>query len=280
MPEPRSASFVSPPSAQGAVGEHASYLRKEFVASSVPRRATLRSTAVGLIEPHLNGAVVGDEVLAPGWTSYRHRLVVSTHDVTDQITAGANVIAAVLGEGWAIGRLGWEERRHHYSDRPAAWFELEIEYADGSRDTIVSDTSMTASRGGVGANSIYDGETFDARNEPDGWDRPGFDDSEWGPVEAFDWPLDALTEPIAPPIRRIEELTPKQTLRTPSGKLVVDFGQNISGWVRLTVQGDPGSTITLRHAEVMVDGEIEIETLRTAAATDQYVLREIGRAHV
>lgn len=273
MPETRSARFVSPPFVQGTVGERASYLRKEFVAPSVPRRAILRSTAVGLIEPHLNGSVVGDEVLAPGWTSYRHRLIVSTHDVTDKITAGANVVGAVLGEGWAVGRLGWEDRRNHYSDRPAAWFELELEYADGTRDIVISDPSTTASIGGVGANSIYDGERYDAREEPDGWDSPGFVDDGWVPVEAFDWPLDALAEPIAPPIRRIEELAPTQVLRTPSGKLVVDFGQNISGWVRFTVHGETGSTITLRHAEVMVDGEIEVETLRTAAAVDQYVLR-------
>lgn len=273
MTEPRSAVFVSPPFAQGAVGEPASYLRKEFVAPTAPRRATLRSTAVGLIEPHLNGAVVGDEVLAPGWTSYHHRLVVSTHDVTDRIVVGSNAVAVVLGEGWAVGRLGWEDRRHHYSDRPAAWFELELEYDDGNREVIVSDTSVTASRGGLGANSIYDGETYDARSEPEGWDRSGFDDSDWVQVEGFDWPLEALVDPIAQPIRRIEELAPAAVLRTPSGKLVVDFGQNISGWVRLTVDGERGDTITLRHVEVMVDGEIEAETLRTAAATDTYILR-------
>lgn len=272
MTESSSAVFVSPPFAQGAVGEPASYLRKEFVALMAPRRATLRSTAVGLIEPHLNGAVVGDEVLAPGWTSYHHRLIVSTHDVTDRIVVGANTVAAVLGEGWAVGRLGWEGRRHHYSDRPAAWFELELEYDDGNREVIVSDTSVTASRGGLGANSIYDGETYDARSEPAGWDRSGFDDSDWVQAEEFDWPLEALADPIAPPIRRIEELSPVAVLRTPSGKLVVDFGQNISGWVRLTVDGNRGDTITLRHVEVMVDGEIEDETLRTAAATDTYIL--------
>lgn len=273
MITPRSASFVSPSFAQGAVGEPASYLRKEFFVPSAPKRATLRTTAVGLIEPHLNGAVVGDEVLAPGWTSYRHRLAVTTHDVTARVDAGANVVGAVLGEGWAVGRLGWEERRHHYSDRPAVWWELELEYADGNRDMVVSDTSMKASLGGVGANSIYDGETFDAREEQDGWDRPGFDDSGWAQVEAFDWPLDALVDPIAPPIRRVEELAPIQILRTPAGKVVVDFGQNISGWVRFTVEGERGSTITLRHAEVLTHGEIEVETLRTASATDRYVLR-------
>lgn len=273
MTESRTAVFVSPPFARGVVGEPASYLRKEFTTTAVLRRAVLRSTAVGLIEPHLNGAVVGDEVLAPGWTSYRHRLVVSTHEVTDRIVVGANVLGVVLGEGWAVGRLGWEGKRNHYSDRPAAWFELELEYDDGRVDVIASDTSVTASRGGVRANSIYDGEAFDARAEPEGWDRPGFDGSDWVQVGEFDWPFDALVEPIAPPIRRIEELAPVEVLDTPSGKRVVDFGQNISGWVRFTVQGERGAAITLRHAEVMTEGEIAVETLRTAGATDHYVLR-------
>lgn len=273
MTENNSAVFINPPFAQGEVDEPASYLRKEFSVAEAPKKATLRTTALGLIEPRLNGAVVGDEVLAPGWTSYRHRLAVSSNDVTDQIKIGDNALGVVLGEGWAVGRLGWENRRHHYSDRPAAWFELTLEYDDGRVETIVSDTSVTASHGGVRANSIYDGETFDARMEADGWDLPGFDGSDWVHVEDFEWPLDTLIDPIAPPIRRVEELAPTEVNSTPAGKLVVDFGQNISGWVRLTVQGERGTTITLRHVEVMVEGEVEPETLRTAEATDRYVLR-------
>ncbi|HWU30547.1 MAG TPA: family 78 glycoside hydrolase catalytic domain [Microbacterium sp.] len=273
MTENSRAVFISPPFAQGADEEPASYLRKEFTVATRPARAVLRTTAVGLIEPHLNGAVVGDEVLAPGWTSYRHRLIVSTHDVTDRIAVGVNVVGAVLGEGWAVGRLGWEGKRRHYSDRPAAWFELELQYESGTTEFVVSDTGVVAARGGVRANSIYDGEVFDAREELEGWDRAGFGAAEWVRVDSFDWPLASLAEPIAPPIRRIEELAPQQVITTPSGRLVLDFGQNISGWVRLTVDGERGTTITLRHVEVMVDGEIEAETLRTAAATDRYILR-------
>ncbi|MGN7860658.1 family 78 glycoside hydrolase catalytic domain [Microbacterium sp. 22303] len=265
--------FITPVVADGSVGDPAAYLRRSFLVSAAPCRVILRSTAIGLIEPHLNGGAVGDEVLAPGWTSYRHRLAVSTFDVTDRVRIGENVIGAVLGEGWAVGRLGWENTRHHYSDRPAAWMELELEYPDGRIELIGTDTSFTAAHGGTGANSLYDGETYDARAEPDGWDAPGFDDAGWGPVSVFEWPAAALTPQTAPPIRRIEELAPVEILTTASGRTVVDFGQNISGWVRLTVHGKRGTTITLRHAEVMVDGEIEVETLRTAANTDRYILR-------
>jgi len=268
-----SAAFITPSFADGSVDAPAAYLRREFAVTRLPIRATLRSTAIGVSEPHLNGAVVGDEVLAPGWTSYRHRLVVSSHDVTDRIILGHNAVGAVLGEGWAVGRLGWENRRHHYSDRPAAWLQLDLYYEDGTSDVILSDPSFTAGRGGVRANSIYDGEVFDARLEPEGWDEAGFDDASWGPVEVVDWPLGTLVEPVAPPIRRIEELAPVTIIRTPGQKTVIDFGQNISGRVRFTVQGDRGTEITLRHAEVMVAGEIETQTLRTAAGTDRYVLR-------
>jgi alpha-L-rhamnosidase len=198
---------------------------------------------VGLIEPHLNGTIVGDEVLAPGWTSYRHRLVVSSHDVTGRVVLGRNALGAVLGEGWAVGRLGWEDKRHHYADRPAAWLQLELAHDDGTVDVIATDTSFRAGRGGVRANSLYDGETFDARLEPHGWDRAGFDDRDWSGTERFDWPLDTLVEPIAPPIRRIEQLAPVEIIRTPSRRTVVDFGQVISGWVRLTVTGERGRSI-------------------------------------
>ncbi|MDF2994300.1 MAG: alpha-L-rhamnosidase, partial [Microbacterium sp.] len=272
MPTTWSATFITPTSSTGATSEPAWYLRREFEVEQQPVKATLRSTAIGLIEPHFNGAVVGDEVLAPGWTSYRNRLVVSGHDVTSAVKVGPNALGAILGEGWALGRLGWEDKRNHYSDRPAAWLQLELEYPDGSVEVIKTDTDFRAGTGGVRRNSIYDGETFDARLEPAGWDAAGFDDHEWEAVEPFEWPLEALIEPFAPPIRRIEELAPVEILTTTAGKTVVDFGQNISGWVRFTVRGDEGTVITLRHAEVMTGGEIDLETLRTAEGTDRYVL--------
>lgn len=266
------ASFITSATPSPAPEGPAAYLRKEFTLTRQPAAATLRVTAVGLIEPHLNGSVVGDEVLTPGWTSYRHRLVVSSHEVTDRIRIGGNVIGAVVGEGWALGRLGWEGKRHHYSERPAGWLQLELEYADGSTEVIVSDDTFRSSTGGGLTDSIYDGEEFDARLEPSGWDAPGFDDSAWDGVSLMDWPQESLVEPIAPPIRRIEELAPVDILTTPAGLTVLDFGQIISGWVRLQVTGPAGTTIALRHAEVMTDGEPDYETIRTARATDRYTL--------
>jgi alpha-L-rhamnosidase len=272
MTQSWSAAFITASTSTGDEDDPATYVRREFEVTDTPIRATLHVTAIGLIEPHLNGEVVGDEVLAPGWTSYRNRLVVSSHDVTDHLRLGLNTLGAIVGQGWALGRLGWEGKRNHYADRTAAFLELELEYADRS-ELVLSGEGFRASTGGVRANSIYDGEDFDAGLEPIGWDTAGFDDAGWAPVEIVDWPLSTLVTPIAPPIRRIEERAPVEILTTPSGKTVVDFGQNISGWVRLTVTGPEGATIVLRHAEVMINGEVDLETLRTAKGTDSYTLR-------
>jgi alpha-L-rhamnosidase len=267
------ARFITPASTSWTEpGEPAAYFRRAFTVERAPRRATLHVTAIGLVEAHLNGARVGDDVLTPGWTAYRHRLAVSSYDVTSQITSGANVIGAIVGEGWAIGRIGYEGRRNHYADRPGLFLQLDLEY-DDRVEIIGTDESFTTGTGSVLANSLYDGEEHDARLEPVGWDLPGFDDSTWTQVKLFDWDLATLVTTGAPPIHRTQELAPVSIRQNRGGNPIVDFGQNISGWVRLKVRGQAGQTVTLRHAEVLVDGELNTETLRTAAATDRYTLR-------
>ncbi|MFC5790256.1 alpha-L-rhamnosidase [Agromyces tardus] len=266
------ASFISGGS-PARPGDPASYFRREFAVAEGLRRATLLVTALGIVEPYLNGVRVGDEVLAPGWTSYRHRINVSSHDVTDLIAAGENAVGAIVGEGWAVGRLGWEDRRVHYADRPALFLQLELEYGDRT-EVIGTGPEFRVGTGAVRANGIYDGETYDAPLEPEGWSSAGFDDSDWASAEPIEWNLEALEVGIAPPIRRIDELAPVEILTSPSGKTIVDVGQNISGWVRITLTGEAGWTITLRHAEALTpDGELEPESNRRADATDRYTLR-------
>ncbi|MET7332268.1 family 78 glycoside hydrolase catalytic domain [Nonomuraea sp. NPDC005650] len=249
-------------------GGSAPYFRGEFTAEHLPDLATLQVTGLGIVEPYLNGTRVGDEVLAPGWTSYRHRLQVSTHDVTSLVRTGANALGAIVGEGWARGRIGYEGRSGHYTDRPALFMRLELTF--GERTVVIAtDESWTSGTGAVVANSLYDGETFDARREPYGWSEPGFT-GDWSLVEPFAWDPDTLVPTVADPIRRIEELSPVRTV-TEGGRTIVDFGQNISGWIRLTATGDAGRRVTIRHAELLKDGELETETLRTAEATDRYI---------
>jgi len=267
-----SPSFITPPGTTASEGSPAVYLRRSFALDGQPVRATLRITSLGVHEPWLNGTRVGDEVLAPGWTSYAHRLAVSEHDVSDLVHEGANVLGAVVGEGWAAGRLGWESRRNLWTDRLALWLELVVEHTDGTTETIVSDGQFRASTGGTRESSIYDGEVYDARLEPTGWDDAGFDDSGWTAVEPLDWPEGSLVRTGAEPIRRVETLAPVSISVRDDGRVVVDFGQLITGWVRLTVDGDEGTTVTLRHAETLIDREFDVRTLRTARATDRYTL--------
>ncbi|ABS04008.1 alpha-L-rhamnosidase [Kineococcus radiotolerans] len=278
VPTPWTAHFIST-ATPAAAEDPALYFRRDFTVAPGLRRAVLHVSALGVIEPYLNGRRVGDDVLAPGWTSYRHRLNVSRHDVTAEVREGPNTVGAVVGQGWAVGRLGFEHQCHHYSDRPALFAQLELEYATHS-EVIGSDATFRVGTGGVRANSIYDGETYDAGLEPEGWCAPGFDDSTWQAPTHLDWPSHTLQVAITPPIRRVEELAALTVLSTPSGRTVVDFGQVLTGWVRLQVQGDAGRTITLRHAEVLTSqGEPEYETLRTAQATDRFVLRGAGVEH-
>jgi len=268
-------SFVSA-GAPCEIGDPAAYFRREFDVTDGLQRATLKVTALGVVEPYLNGVRVGDEVLAPGWTSYRHRVIVSSYDVTELISEGSNALGAIVGEGWAVGALSWENRRHNYADRLALFLQLELEYADRT-EVISTDEQFRVGTGAVRANGIYAGESFDARLEPEGWHAAGFDDTDWAAAQPFDWNLDTLEPRTAPPIRRIEELPPVEILRSPSGKALVDFGQLLTGWIRLTVTGDSGDTIVLRHAELLTPGgELETETNRTAEATDRYVLRGGG----
>ncbi|ROS76095.1 alpha-L-rhamnosidase [Curtobacterium sp. PhB130] len=264
--------FVSADTAS-VEGDPAPYFRRDFTVAEGLRQATLTVSALGIAETYVNGHRVGDEVLFPGWTSYRHRLVARRHDITGLLTNGENAFGAIVGEGWAVGALTWENRRHNYADRPAFWARLELEY-DDHIDVIGSDEQVLVSTGAVHSSGIYAGERYDARSEPIGWSTAAFDAANWCAARAFDWDTKTLVEGGAPPIRRIEELEPVSVTEQSAGQWIVDFGQNISGWVRLTVNGQSGDTVTLRHAELLKpDGSLETETLRSAAATDEYILR-------
>ncbi|MDQ5850545.1 MAG: glycoside hydrolase family 78 protein [Chloroflexota bacterium] len=254
-------------------------LRHEFDVRAAVKQARLYVTGLGVYEAYLNGAAVGDHVLAPGWTSYHHRLRYQTFDVTDLLREGRNAIGAMLGDGWYRGRLGFGGgRRNIYGDRLALLAQLEIEYADGTTDIVVTDDDWRATTGPIRASDLYDGETYDARRERPGWSAAGYDDGEWVGVRPLDRDLASLFAPTGPPVRRTELVKPVAIMTSPSGKTLVDFGQNLVGRLRLTVQGEAGQTITLRHAEVLENGELGTRPLRHAQATDRYTLRGDGVA--
>jgi alpha-L-rhamnosidase len=267
------AQVVAASASHAEPGLPARYFRRELPVRAGLRRAVLQVTGLGIVEAWLNGHRVGDEVLAPGWTSYQHRLLVSSYDVTDLLVPGSNTVGAIVGEGWAVGRVGYSGNRNHWADRPALLLQLDLDYDDGT-ETLVTDASWRTSTGAVLEHGIYEGETFDARLEPVGWSSAAFDDSAWSPVEVLG---PRHTAPLAmPPVRRVEDRRPEAVLRTPSGRTVVDFGQLLTGWVRIEVDGAAGTTVELRHCELLVDGEPCFETNRTAQATDRYTLRGGG----
>jgi alpha-L-rhamnosidase len=249
-------------------------LRREFEVRAGVQQARLYITALGVYEAQINGQVAGDHVLDPGWTSYHYRLRYQTFDVTGLLQEGHNAVGAILADGWYRGRLAFGGgRRNNYGDRLALLAQLEIRYADGTVERVVTDESWRAATGPVLAGDLYDGETYDARLEQPGWSTPGYDDAGWSPVVSLNCDLGTLVAPMGPPVRRIETLAPVAISQSPSGRTLVDFGQNLVGRLRLTVQGEAGRTITLRHAEVLEAGELGVRPLRTALATDRYTLK-------
>jgi alpha-L-rhamnosidase len=253
-------------------------VRRAFDVPAPVVRARLHVTALGLHHVTINGQRVADDLLAPGWTTYRHRLLADTYDVTAFLGPGANAIGAVLGDGWYRGRLGWhpEHERCHYGDQVALIAQLEIDCADGRRLVIATDADWRGSTGEVRSADLYDGSTIDFRRRQPGWDRPGFDDAGW--VDVATVPFEAtIVEPrTAPPVRTVAVLPATRSARGP-GCWALDGGQNIAGWVRLTVRGRRDDVVTVRHAEVLeADGSLHTRALRTAKATDTYVLADDG----
>ncbi|MCB8981590.1 MAG: family 78 glycoside hydrolase catalytic domain [Ardenticatenaceae bacterium] len=249
-------------------------LRRGFAAEVGLVTARLYATSLGLYELKLNGQHVTDTVLNPGWTSYEHRLQYQTYDVTELIRAGDNVLGAMLGEGWYRGYMGHRGHHNLYGDQLALLGQLVLTYENGRIQTVTTDETWRAAHGPIQLSDLYMGEMYDARLEKSGWDQPGYDDTEWRGVRQIDHPQDIIVAQEGPPMRRMAEIQPTAILHSPKGETILDFGQNMVGWVRLRVRGPAGSTITLRHAEVLdQQGNLYTENLRTAAQLIRYTLK-------
>ncbi|HKU11123.1 MAG TPA: family 78 glycoside hydrolase catalytic domain [Sinomonas sp.] len=250
-----------------------SIVRREFDVREKPVRARLYASGHGLYEAELNGRRVGDDALSPGWTVYGQRLRYYTYDVTGLITAGPNALGAWLGDGWYRGRLGWRGGFRNVFGYDLSFIgQLELTYADGTVDVVATDTAWKAAPSPILRSGIYDGEDYDARVEQPGWSTAGFDDGTWQPVAMRHRDPATLVAPTAPPVRCTEEVPPIVVLTTPSGKKILDFGQNLVGRLRIAVRGSRGQTVTLRTAEVLQDGELYTRPLRGARSTDNYTL--------
>jgi len=248
--------------------------RKQFNSNKKIAHATAYITSHGLYQAQINGKKVGDAYLTPGWTSYNKRLQYQTYDVTNLLKNGSNEIGVTLGSGWYRGIIGFTNSVNVYGKDIALLFQLDIKYSDGSTESVVSDGSWKSSTGSIVYAEIYNGETIDARKEKADWALPGYNDAAWTPVKVVDFSKENLIATQNELVKKHETFAPVKIFTTPSGEKVIDFGQNLVGWVMMKVKGHAGDKITLSHAEVLDKyGNFYTLNLREAKARDTYILK-------
>ncbi|UCS91780.1 glycoside hydrolase family 78 protein [Echinicola marina] len=252
--------------------------RKEIQIEKQVTSATAFITAHGLYEAQLNGQRIGDAYFTPGWTSYNKRLQYQAYDITDQLKTGKNTIGAILGSGWYRGEIGWGVNK--YGNGIALLMQIEVKYSDGSSQTFGTDSSWKSGTGAIQSSSIYDGETIDARKAQKGWSTADFDDQSWPNAKTADFGYTNLIATYNEPIRKQETLPAVKLITTPKGEKVLDFGQNLVGFVALDITGEKGSKITLQHAEVLdKEGNFYTTNLRAADQENTYILSGEGQEH-
>jgi alpha-L-rhamnosidase len=276
---PWQGAFISAESPEDKSNSKVTLLRKAF---ALPTHKTItaawvHATAFGIYQLFLNGERVGNNELTPGWTSYRHHLLYQTYDVTAMLTQGGNVIGAELGAGWFKGDMGFSRHRNYYGQQTALLCQLVVQYEDGTLQVLASDNSWRGSDSAREFAEIYDGERFDARRVQQGWSRVGFNDASWREVNLIAWDKNALTAQGAGTVQQIERLPARALIVTPQGDKVLDFGQNMSGWVEFRVRGQAGDKVVLRHFETLdANGNVYLDNLRTAQQTTEYYLSGEG----
>lgn len=254
---------LPPPAGRGLEGWTV-YLRHEFNLRTKATRGRFYLTARGLYQAFINGRRVGDHALSPDWSDYKARNYYQAFDITDLLEVGPNAIGVVLSGGWYAGSIGFFGQRFHYGKLP--WFlgQMEVDCDEGVISRSVTDGTWVASAGPIVSSDLMQGEDYDAGLEMPGWDRVGFEAGGWSPVSLEDLDRAELRVSPTPPLRATLEIPAAEVRRSPKGWLV-DFGQNMSGWVRMKLRGTPGKPIRLRHGEVLDDeGGLYTENLRDA----------------
>ena len=252
------------------------YLRKSFTLTKTVKKATAYATALGLYELSLNGQRVGDHTLAPEWTDYSKRLRYQAYDVTARLAAGENVIGAQLANGWYSGHIG-NGGYQYWGVSPALLAQLEITYADGTTERIVSDGTWKMSTGATVYTDFMMGEDYDARREIPGWNAPGYSDASWSKVLLRSELARTMNGQTMEPVRELMEITPKTLTQPAAGKWTYDLGQNMVGVVRLKISAAAGTKLTLRHAEMLnPNGTVYTDNLRGAPSIDTYICKGGG----
>ncbi|WP_171062809.1 family 78 glycoside hydrolase catalytic domain [Larkinella sp. C7] len=247
-------------------------LRKTFTVTKEVKQATLYASALGMYEMTLNGKKAGNQVLAPEWTDYHERVQYQTYDVTKSLKKGVNVIGAMLADGWYAGGLFSHPDRGAYGFDRRLIGQLELLFDDGTRTQIVTDASWKLLENGpIQTASLFDGENFDAKRLPARWTEPDFDDAGWKPATVDKTVSKILNAQLNEPIKVIQEIRPVKVVKVKEGTYIFDLGQNIAGWVNLTIPYNPMQPITFRHGEVLDEnGQLYVSNLRAAKQIDVY----------
>jgi alpha-L-rhamnosidase len=260
----------------GPLPQPAALFRRELALAKRVQSARVYVTALGSYRLSINGKVVGDAVVTPEFTDYRKRVYYQTYDVTGLLKSGENAIGAILGDGWYRSPLIWTGI-HLFPAPTRLLAQLEILYSDGTKETVGTGDSWTTAQSPIVNSEIYAGETYDARLEEPGWDKPGFHGKGWAPATIAEAPATSISSPVTAPVRIGEVIAPKTVTPGKNGTYIFDMGQNMVGWVTLKVKGSAGARVKLRFAEILnPDGSIYRENLRNADATDLYTLRGGG----
>ena len=266
--------FISPENERDWDKSKGYYLRKEIQMGKKVKRAFAFTTALGLYHFYINGHRIGEDEFTPGWTSYHHHLLYQSYDVTRYIKEGANMLGAHIGAGWYKGDMGSARTRNHYGKQSAFLCQIEVLYEDGERVSFCTDTSWESTESPILYSEIYDGEIYDARKEIDGWNEAGNKNGEWEPVEKVVFPIEALRAQSGCKVKKMKKVPAKRIFQTPWGEWVVDFGQNLAGWIEFQTEGNCGDKVELNCFEVLdKDGNVYLDNLRTAKATVTYICK-------
>jgi alpha-L-rhamnosidase len=261
----------------GGAGTALPIFRKEFTVSKTLTRALVSICGLGQFELRVNGSNVSDAVMEPSWTNYTKNCHYVTYDVTKAIVQGNNALGVLLGNG--MYNVPTSSRYAKFTGSfgsPKLILRLLMEFSDGTKDAVVSDTSWTATAGPITFTSIYGGEDFDARQEPAGWDKAGFAATSWKPATVASGTAPSLIARSAPPVKVMQEFPSTKTTQPQSGVFVYDLGQNFSGWPEITVQGTAGSTVKLTTGELLTAQGVVTQASSGSPVWFSYTLQGSG----
>lgn len=258
--------------------------RKEFTCKSAVQQARFYISGIGYNIAFFNGKEVGNQTLDPAFTRYDKTVLYRVFDVTELLQPGVNAAGVMLGNGWynMQTRTVWGYDMADWRNQPALRAQLELLYADGSAETIITDNTWKTYPGPVYFNSVFQGEYYDARVEQKDWNQPRYNASDWRDVLRVAGPAGVLKSQLIPPVREVEVITPVTVTPTATSSYVLDIGKNIAGYARLAVKAPRGTVIELVYGErLKSDGRVDQEHIGMYAfdkpfQTDRYIAKGDG----